>query len=90
MANTVIIFTLNGCGHCLELKNRLDENQIPYQEAEITLNRPIWNQVIDQTGLDILPTIFIRQEGIDSGPVYIPGRDYQTTDEIVEIIKSHI
>lgn len=86
---TIIIFTLNGCTHCKSLKKRLDEVSINYFEIEITKNQEIWNKVVEQTGHNVLPTVFIKSENSDDGPVYVPGRDYMSEDEIVEIIKSH-
>lgn len=88
--NTIVIFTLNGCGHCQSLKKRLNEISIPYTEIEIVANEAIWTQVVRQTGHDVIPTVFIKKENDENGPVYVPGRDYQTEDEIVEIIKTYV
>jgi len=90
MSNKILVFTMDGCGHCKSLKNRLEENSIPYMDIEITDNQHIWNQVVEQTGHSLLPTIFIKKEDSDDGPVFIPGRDYQSEDEIVKIIKNQI
>jgi len=86
----VLIFTINGCSHCRELKTKLNEQSIPFKDIEITLNRSLWKQVVEQTGFDILPTVFIQNENDGGGTVYIPGRDFQTNDEMVEIIKKNI
>lgn len=88
--NTIVIFTLNGCGHCQSLKKRLDDILIPYTEIEIGANEEIWTQVVRQTGEDVIPTIFIKKNDNEDGPVYVPGRDYQNEDEIVEIIKTYV
>lgn len=90
MANTIILFTLNGCNHCVSLKNRLNLSNIPYQDIEITQNKKIWDQVVNQTGHNVLPTIFIKKPDDDNGPVFVPGRDYQNEDEIFEIIKTYL
>jgi glutaredoxin len=90
MSNTIIVFTLNGCGHCKNLKKRLSDISIPFTEIEIGKNEKIWNQVVEQTGHNVLPTVFIKKEDSEDGPVYIPGRDYQNEDEIVEIIKTFV
>jgi glutaredoxin len=90
MTNTIIIFTLNGCGHCKNLKNRLFDLSIPFNEIEISNNQKIWDQVVEQTGHNVLPTVFIKKEGKEDGPVYVPGRDYESEDEIVEIIKTYV
>ena len=55
---------------------------------EITLNRKLWDYVISQTGYDLLPTVFIKDGNDDSGLIYTPGRDFQSNDEIIEIIKN--
>jgi glutaredoxin len=78
MANTIIIFTLKGCGHCTELKKGLTELTIPF------------NEIIKQTGHNSLPTVFIGLEGKENGPVFVPERDFKDKDEIIEIIKKYI
>lgn len=88
MSKSIIVFTLNGCFHCKNLKNRLNELEIPFIDVEIGENQKLWDQVVEQTGHNVLPTIFIKKENTEEGPVYVPGRDYQTEDEIVEILKN--
>jgi glutaredoxin len=86
----IVLFTLKGCDHCNDLKIRLNETHIRYQEIEINQNKELWNQVVSQTGHNVLPTVFIAENETDEGLVYVPGRDYQSQDEIIEIIKKHI
>ena len=90
MSNIIVIFTLDGCSHCDSLKKRLKGLSIPYMDIEITDNEEIWNQVVTQTGHNLIPTVFIQKEDSDDGPVYVPGRDYQSEDEIVEKIKEYL
>lgn len=90
MANEIIVFSLVGCGHCKSLKNRLHEMEIPFFEIEITKNEAIWNSVVEQTGHNVLPTVYIRTDKKDEGPVFVPGRDYQNEDEIIKIIENYV
>lgn len=90
MTKTIILFTMDGCNHCESLKNRLDDHSIPYMNIEINQNPHIWEQVEKQTNSDYIPTVFIKSEGSDEGPIYVPGKDFMSEDEILEIIKSHI
>jgi len=78
---------LNSCIHCQELKEKLTELLIPFDDVEITLNMELWDYVISQTGSDLLPTVFIKDGDVDSGLIYIPGRNFQSNNEIIEIIK---
>lgn len=84
----ILIFTLNSCSHCQELKKKLTESLIPFDDVEITLNRQLWNHIISQMGHDLLPTIFIKDDDDSSGLIYTPGRDFQSDDEIIKIIKN--
>lgn len=68
--------------------DKLKELSIPFHDVEITLNRHLWDQIVLQTGQDLTPTIFIQDDKNGSGLVYSPGRDFQSPEEIVEIIKN--
>ena len=82
MGNKLLLFTLDTCGHCKTLKERLRNESIPFTE--------LWNQVVTQSKNEYLPTFFIKTEGSDSGPVFCPERDFKNDDEAIEIIKKHI
>jgi len=86
----ILIFTLNGCLQCRDLKMKLTEQSISFKDIEITKNQELWKQVTSQTGYDLLPTVFIQNDDNSTGTVYIPDRDFQDINEIIEIIKSNI
>lgn len=88
--NEIIIFSLNGCSHCKSLKEYLNEKSIPFTDLEINANRPIWSQVVAQTGQNILPTVFVKKEGTDDGPVFVPGRDFKGPEDLHEKIKIYL
>lgn len=90
MSNKLLLFTLNGCGHCKELKERLNDESIPFTEIEVTQNQKLWNQVVEQTKNEYLPTFFIKTEGTDTGPVFCPDKDFKDNDEAIGIIKKYI
>jgi hypothetical protein len=90
MANKLILFTLDGCGACKNLKSRLGKESIPFTEYEVTSNKKLWDQVLEQTKLDYLPTFFIRQEGTNTGPVFCPTRDFHGEEEAINIIKEYM
>lgn len=88
--NKVIIFTMDGCSHCLSLKNDLYKESIPFREIEITKNRKLWEQVVDQVEQDYVPTVFIQEDDEGNGSVYLPERDFQNNDEVITIIKKYL
>jgi glutaredoxin len=90
MSNQVILFTLNGCSHCVNLKNKLKEHSISFIEIEVTKNQNLWDNVIEQTGFNILPTVFIKKTDTDVGPIFIPGKDFEDADELIPKLRVHL
>lgn len=90
MNKNIVLFTMDNCGHCVSLKKKLNELKILFNEIEINHNKQIWDQVVQQTGHNVVPTIFIRRENTDDGEVYIPGKDFNSRDEAIKIIKKNI
>jgi glutaredoxin len=89
MSNSIIIFTLNGCQHCDSLKERFTNLSIPYNELDIEKNEELWNKIVDYNNSEVVPTILMYDE-YDKGEIFIPGKDYETEDEIVKIIEFKI
>ncbi len=85
----ITIFTLDGCGHCSTLKSRLNLLGIKYKEIEVTQNNHVWDEIVKLTKYDYLPTVLIFSDSSTNANVYIPSVNYQTEDEIVEIIKNN-
>lgn len=90
MNSEIIVFTLNGCSHCSILKTKLKEQSYPFTEIEITNNQKLWDKVVEQTNHNVLPTVFIKLHGTDTGPVYIPGKDFENADDLITKIKKHL
>ena len=90
MSNLIIVFTLKGCIHCVDLKNKLTEENITFTELEVTQNKNIWDKVVEQTGHNALPSVYISLNGGDTGPIFVPERDYQDQDELINKIKNYI
>jgi glutaredoxin len=88
--NKVIVFSLKGCGHCTSLKKFLNEKLVSFIDIEINENREIWSQVIEQTNENLVPTVFIQTQGIEDGPVFVAGRDFNSPEELYEKIKLYV
>jgi glutaredoxin len=87
--NEITIFTLNGCHYCQDLKKKLINESIKYNEIEITQQEDLWDRIVEKTGHDILPTIYVQNVDINTGTVYIPGINFNSIEEIVLILKKY-
>lgn len=88
--NRIVIFTLYGCDSCDSLKKRLSNQSVPYDEIEITENEELWNKIVKEIRHETLPTTLILNTRTEESLVFVPGVDYKTENEIVQIIKSYI
>lgn len=86
----IIIFTMKGCPFCENLKKRLTGASIRFIEMDIDEYSDIWKELVKEIQHEYLPTTIITDDEIDEGYVFVPTIDYQTEDEIFEIIKSHV
>jgi glutaredoxin len=90
MSNNIIVFTLENCKYCVNLKKILNKYKINFSEIEVNQNRDIWNKVVSQTGHNSLPTVYISEENSEEGIVFVPDIDFKSTKELVEKIKKYI
>lgn len=90
MANKIIIFTLDTCIHCKSLKKRLENDNISYVDVDIDSNQNLWDDVVNQTGHNVVPSVYVQKDEMEDGPIYIPGKDFEDEETIVNIIKTYI
>ena len=81
MAKKVTIYISKNCGYCTTIKEKFDEKEVKFTEKEISEHNGEWNEVSRLTGLPTTPTIKFNSN------YYIPGRDFQNPDQIVDYIK---
>jgi glutaredoxin len=85
----ITLFTFKNCKYCNSLKQKLDDNGILYFDFDVEINREDWLEIVKEIGIDIVPTVYIKEVEKDVGVFYVPGRDYYLEDEIFGIIKSY-
>lgn len=90
MNKRLIVFTLNGCGFCKSIKQKLKDDLISFTEYEINEYPDLWEQVVSQTNSDYLPTFFIREGDNNNGEVFCPKKDFNDEDEILNILRKKL
>ena len=76
-----IIYTSKSCGYCTTTKDKFNEKEVEFIEKESSEYVNEWNEVSRLTGLPTFPTIKFNND------YYIPGRDFNNPDQIVDYIK---
>ena len=86
----VCVFTLKGCSHCENLKRRLNKENIKHVEYDVDEHSFLWDQIIKQTKMDTLPTVFFKNKGKSNGFLLMPGLNVDNEDHFIEQILHNI
>lgn len=90
MKYKIMVFTLNGCSHCVHLKDELKKEGLEYEEYEVGEYPDMFDKILEVTKMDALPTLYIQNTETNKGPIYVAGRDFMQPSEAVTKIKKYI
>lgn len=90
MKKTVTLLTSDDCFHCQDLKTRLNELGIEFDEIEINKNINFWNKFIEDNDCDIVPVVLIREKKGVKNKIFLPEKHYNSNEEAIIIIKQNI
>ena len=79
-----VVYTMKGCPHCDNLKNKLKENSIEFVEIDIDENELLYERFSKKVNNEFLPAILVGKTA------YVPEKSFTTIDEAVELVKKHI
>ena len=80
----VKIFSMKGCPHCDNLKNKLNESDIDFVEVDVDENEKLYDAFSKKVGNDLLPAVLIDKTA------FLPDKSFNTIDEAVKQIKTHL
>ena len=78
------IFSMKGCPHCDNLKNKLKENKIDFTEIDVDENEKLYEAFSKKVKNDFLPAILIDKTA------FLPDKSFNTIDEAIIQIKTHL
>ena len=80
----ISVFSMKGCPHCDNLKNKLKENSIEFVEIDIDENELLYERFSKKVNNEFLPAILVGKTA------YVPEKSFTTIDDAVELVKKHI
>lgn len=89
MENKIYLFTMYGCEHCDETKKRLVEENLNFIDLDIGIYQTQWNEVVEKTGFNVVPTLLIREDE-ETSRVFLPNVDFKDIESIIEIVKENL
>lgn len=90
---TVILYTMDGCPHCKEIKDKLKESVISFDERNIKDHEKEYKQFVDATKNEYLPALTLVEMGESDEPkiqLLVPDTSFKTIDEAVVKVKEFL
>jgi glutaredoxin len=91
MDKVLVLFTMEGCPYCVEMKEKLNEAGIEFVDRDINIYEEEYDLFVEVTENEYVPAFMII-ESPDDNPTtktFTPDRDFNEIDEGVNIIKEH-
>ena len=82
MKNKIEVYTNDTCHYCKQIKEELTKKNIEFENkltSEFTVE---WQDIVNLTGIPTVPTIKYNDE------YFVPNRDFQTADQLINILKT--
>ena len=91
MDKLVILFTMDGCPYCVQMKDQLRESDIDFVERDIDEHKDEYDMFVEITENEFVPAFMIVESPDESPKSYLfaPERDFNEIDEGIDIIKEH-
>ena len=86
----VIIYSQEGCSHCVELKNLLEQNGIPYIASDIDNKKEDWKVISESTKSEYVPQVLVVDPSDESARILAPDRDFDDVSECLQHIMTEL
>ena len=81
--NEIIIYSNETCPYCKQVKEKLVEKEIKFEDRATVDFQKEWANIIGLTGMSQIPTILYKNS------YFIPGRDFQNVEHLLDIIDKY-
>lgn len=82
----VTIYTMSDCPYCMDLKEKLEKENIEYRNVDIDLpeNQEEFNQILEVSKAEEVPILRIEKQ------LFVPNVSFKSINEAVELTKKFL
>ena len=78
----ITIYTNETCPYCKQIKEKLTEKNIEFENKTGENHKDEWQSVVSLTGMPTVPTIKYEDE------YFVPGRDFNSPEQLISILEN--
>jgi len=93
MSKLIFLYTMDGCPHCAEIKKKLKESKIDFEERNIKNHESEYKKFVEATSNDYLPAMTLIEINANEEPkvnLLTPDDSFDTIDEAVMKVKEFL
>jgi glutaredoxin len=87
MAKHLVLFTMEGCPHCVDFKKILKEDGLNFIDMDINKYPEEYGMFSKITENEYVPAFMIVDDQTNLVEYFAPDRDYQDLNEAINLIK---
>jgi glutaredoxin len=88
-----VVYTMEGCPFCQQIKEELQKNKLPFVERDIHEHQDEYDEFVRVTENEYVPAMMLltldEEENASNVRLLAPDRDYEDIHEGVEMVKKY-
>ena len=90
MSKQVLIYSMDECPHCTDLKEMVKAEGINFKNINIDDYEDEWERVKELTKTEFVPTIMVKDTETRKGKYICPDVHFQDLEEALQLLKNEL
>jgi len=79
----IIIYTNETCPYCKQIKEKLTEDKIEFENRLTKDHKETWQSIVDFTGMATVPTVEYKNN------YFVPNRDFGNVQGLINVLENY-
>jgi len=90
MTKKIHVYSTKECHHCMELKQMLNNHNLPYEVTDVDNNEKEWDEMCKTLNIEFVPTVIIVDDKLDTAKLLTPDIHFDEIQECFDQILEEV
>ena len=90
MTKKIYLYSTKECPHCTDLKQMLDNNNLPYEVTDVDEEEKEWDEMCKTLNIEFVPTVIIVDDAADTAKLLTPDIHFDEVQECFDQILEEV